>query len=376
MSSGADHGDLVPPAVLERVRRACSTFAIPGRLVELKRFERGHIHDTWVGTFEDGDTRMRYLHQGLNGGVFPDIEAVMHNVAVVTSWIAARPVRSGDHVMRSLELVPTLDGTPLFSDAFGKAWRTYRFIEDTKSCDECEGPDQAYEAARVFAAFQGSLRDLPVTSLRVTIPHFFSAPYRLQQLHEAVKDDRYGRVAEVADELAFVEARTDLVPTIALLLEAKKLRPCVVHGDTKLNNILFDAARRNAVAVVDLDTCMEGWSLFDFGDLVRFTAASSAEDEVELSRAGTKLDYFEAIARGWIDGGGAATAIERELMPLAARLVTLTLGMRFLADYLRGDVYFKCQPTRLAHNLERARCQFAMVADMERKDAAMQQLCR
>ncbi|MCB9890167.1 MAG: aminoglycoside phosphotransferase family protein [Planctomycetes bacterium] len=370
----SDHS--VAPSELERVRRACATFAIPGHLVELHRFDRGHIHDTWVGTFETNGVRTRYLHQGLNGTVFPDIEAVMHNVETVTAWIADRPVVSGDHIMHTLELVPTIDGFSWFADERGRAWRTYRFIENTKSCDVCEGHDQAFEASRVFAAFQRSLRDLPVDRLETTIPHFFSSPYRLQQLQKAVKEDRVGRVVEIERELAFVDERSDLVPAIELLLRGGSMSPCVVHGDTKLNNILFDKDDGHAVAVVDLDTCMVGWSLFDFGDLVRFTAATSVEDEVDLAKAGTCVDYFAAIAGGWIEGSGGATDRERELMPLAARLVTLTLGMRFLADYVAGDVYFKCDPTRLAHNLERARCQFAMVADMEAKDDVLRAHCR
>lgn len=353
---------------------ACRAFAIEGDVVDLTQFERGHIHDTWVSTFESNGSRRRYLHQRLNGVVFEDIPCLMHNIERITSFLETR--ERGENELQALRLVPTHDGAAWLVDAFGQAWRTYHFIENTKSLDVCEGPEQAYDAARVFAEFQSALAQLDVDSLRMTIPHFFSSPYRLQQLSAAARADVRDRVALAEPELAFVHSRYDLVPKIEDALRCGAMRRCVIHGDTKLNNILFDNDSGRAVAVVDLDTCMPGYALFDFGDLVRFTAASSEEDEVDPSKFGTDLEIYRAIVDGWRQGSGGCSAFEVEMMPVAARLVTFTLGMRFLADFLAGDVYFKTSPSRPYHNLERARVQFGMVADMEAKDDEIQRICR
>lgn len=346
---------------------AARRFAIDGELLDLAAHERGHIHDTFISTWQGPEgEHTRYLHQRMNGTVFTDLPALMHNVEEVTGYLAAQP-EEGE--LETLRLVRTRDGAGWFEDDSG-AWRTYHFVEGTVSYDQCPDPAMAHAAARAFGRFQARLQGLPASRLRMTIPRFFSAPYRLEQLERARRDDEVGRVADATDELAFVDGRRDLVRAIEDRLADGRLESRVVHGDTKLNNVLFDAETGRARCVVDLDTCMPGWSLYDFGDLVRFTAATSTEDEADLSRAGMDLELYQALVAGYLDGAGDfLPAEERALMPLAARLVTMTIGMRFLADHLAGDVYFKV--ARPGHNLDRARVQFAQVESMERQDAAM-----
>jgi N-acetylhexosamine 1-kinase len=346
---------------------AVRRFAIRGDLIGLVAHDRGHIHDTYISTFRRGDGPVRrYLHQRMNGTVFTDLPALMHNVERVTDFLAQQ------HEHRELEalrLVRTTGGAGWFEDESG-AWRTYDFVEGTVSYDLCPGPEMAHEAARAFGHFQARLLGLPSNELRETIPRFFSAPHRLEQLDLARREDLEGRVAGAAAELAFVDGRRDLVGAIERRLADGRLPSRVVHGDTKLNNVLFDATSGRARCVVDLDTCMPGWSLYDFGDLVRFTAATSTEDETDLRQVGMDLNLYRALVDGYLEGAGEfLSAEERSLMPLAARLVTLTIGMRFLADHLAGDVYFKI--ARPAHNLDRARTQLAMVASMEAQDAQM-----
>jgi len=346
---------------------AARRFAIDGELVELVVHERGHIHDTYISTFADaaGSSR-RYLHQRLNGAVFTDLPALMHNVERVTDYLAGQAEPGG---LETLRLVRTQADEAWFEDG-GGAWRTYDFVEGTVSYDQCPGPDMAHEAAQAFGRFQARLQGLPASELRETIPRFFSAPYRLEQLDAARRAAAVGRVAGAERELAFVDQRRDLVRAIEDRLADGRLTSRVVHGDTKLNNVLFDAQSGRARCVVDLDTCMPGWSLYDFGDLVRFTAATSTEDETDLERAGMDLALYQALVAGYLDGAGPfLSAEERELMPLSARLVTMTIGMRFLADHLAGDVYFKV--ARPGHNLDRARVQLAQVESMERQDAQM-----
>lgn len=357
-------------------RAVIGAFAIDGDLLEIRSFDRGHIHDTFVSTWRraDGVVR-RYLHQRINDRVFTDVPALMNNIANVTSHLATRYGAAADVApMRSLELVPTRAGGHYLvtEDA---PWRTYVFVEGTRSFDRCDSRERAHEAARAFGQFQADLAGLDVRRLRETIPRFFSSPYRLLQLEDAIAADLVGRVKHARAEISFVQMRRQLVDAVESAMRGGAFPARIVHGDTKLNNLLFDERSGRAVCVVDLDTCMPGWSLYDFGDLVRFTAARCKEDELDLAQAGMDLELYTALVDGYLEGAGALlTSAEVAMLPLAARLVTLTVGMRFLADHLAGDRYFKV--ARENHNLDRARVQFAMVGDMERQLGSMERWVR
>ena len=339
-------------------------FALPGELRTVKPLHRGHIHDTFVSTWTRSGTDIRFLHQRMNDKVFHDIPAVMHNIETVSrhlrSKMAGNPTLDG---FRVLDLVSTAEERSYLVCDSGQ-WRTYSFIEDTTSFDKCSGPLQAFEAAKAFGWFQSQLADLDATNLRETLPKFFSTPYRLQQFSDALKEDPRNRAKDCADEIRFALARTEMAFVIDRMLASGEIPVRTVHGDTKLNNVLFCDRTRRAQCIVDLDTCMPGYSLYDFGDLVRFTAATSDEDERDMSKVGTNLPLYRALVDGYLEGtAGALSKVEVELMPFAARLVTYTIGLRFLADHLAGDVYFKV--SRENHNLDRARVQFRMVERME-----------
>ena len=327
---------------------------------------------TWISTWRDeGGAEHRYLHQRINEHVFGDVAGLMHNVEAVTRRLAE--VEAATHY-EALRLVWTRTGEHWLRADDGP-WRTYHFVENTEAFDRCSGPDQAYEVARIFGWFQHGLEALDSNELVETIPGFFSPGLRLRQLDEAVAGaaavsertgrDRVAGFDGCADALAFVAERRGLVELFEGHYASGRFPARVVHGDTKLNNVLFDLTTGDARAVVDLDTAMPGFLLYDFGDMVRFTAATSAEDETDLSKAGTDLAVYRALRDGYLDcAADSLTALERELLPQAGPLVTLVIGMRFLADHLAGDVYFGA--TREGHNLDRARVQFAQVACMER----------
>ncbi len=357
----------IPQPVVEAVRR----FAIDGQLRSIESFDRGHIHDTYLSAWDVGEASpRRYLHQRLNDRVFHDLPCLMHNIEQVISHLDQKLTDTDDREFRVLRLIRTLDGLSWTREDSG-AWRTYDFIENTRSHDACHGPEEAFEAARAFGRFQFHLRDLDVGDLRETIPNFFSSPFRLRQFEEALSSDPLDRSAEVASEIRFVRERMGMVDVIEDHLRNGRFPLRIVHGDTKLNNVLFDNDTGRAVSVVDLDTCMAGWTLYDFGDLVRFTAATSAEDERDLDQVGMDVELYRALVDGFLDGAaGTLTSLERDLMPFAARLVTFTVGLRFLTDHIAGDVYFKT--ARSGHNLDRARVQFRMVERMEALEQAMQ----
>jgi hypothetical protein len=359
----------VQPPTEDAVRAAVERFGLEGELLGLRPLRRGHIHDTFVSRWRRAGGERQFIHQRMNQAVFPDLELLMGNIQRVSAHLVEALHRNGDEGFEPLQLVPTGAGETFARTPSG-AWRTFVFIENTSSVDHCQGLDQAFEAARAFGWFQAQLRDLPAHELGETLPRFFSTPWRLEQFRAALGAASEERKASCADEIAFVLERADTAGVIESRLDAGLIPRRVVHGDTKLNNILFDDASGKARGIVDLDTCMAGYSLYDFGDLVRFGAATSDEDETDLSRVGTDLGLYQAMAEGYLSMARRfLTAEEVELMPFAARLVTFTIGLRFLTDHLAGDVYFKVH--RPHHNLDRARVQLRMVEFMERHEAVM-----
>jgi len=354
----------MPKSPPEDPSAAFREFAIEGELRSFERLQRGHIHETYVSTWNGTGSARRYLHQRINADVFRDVEGLMHNVERLTRHMRETGVASLSDLV-GLQLVPARSGAPYLLRSDGP-WRTYHYVPDTLTFDRPESPEMAFEAARAFGDFLARLESLPAGELRETIPRFFSSPYRLEQLDEAQRADKVGRVAGASVELRFIDARRALVPLMEDGLASGLIPTRVVHGDTKLNNVLFDAKTRRPRCIVDLDTCMPGYALYDFGDLVRFTAATAREDERDLSKVDVDLDLYQALSDGYLAGAGEALSpLERQLMPEAARLVTLTIGMRFLADHLAGDTYFHIDYE--GHNLVRAKVQLALVAALERR---------
>lgn len=256
-------------------------------------------------------------------------------------------------------------------DADGEFWRCYEFADGL--CLEAPESDRDfYESAIAFGRFQELLKDFPAQTLHETIPLFHNTINRYRLLKEAIAADRAGRAGSVKPELAFILDREEEAGTICRLLETGELPLRVTHNDTKLNNVLLNRQTRKAMCVLDLDTVMPGSSLYDYGDSIRFGAATAPEDEKELSKMGLNLELFRVYTAGYLAACPGLTARERELLPLGAKIITLELAVRFLTDYLDGDLYFKTAYDE--HNLVRARAQLKLVADMEEKWTQMQQI--
>ncbi len=345
----------------ERLRAVGAGFGLPGELRDVRPYGSGHIHRTFVAEYAVGGRVQRYLHQDLNCQVFRDPDAVMANIVRVTEHLARKLAASGvdGAERRCLRVLRTAEGRPLFTDAEGARWRTFDFVEETRSCDTVESPAQAREAARAFGAFAALLADLGAP-LAVTIPRFHDPEARAAQLEAAVRADARGRAAGARAEIEDAARWRDWLgaelpgPRLAALPR----RP--VHHDCKLNNLLFDAESGEALCVIDLDTVMPGTLLSDFGELVRTASCPAPEDERDLARVAVDEALYRALAGGYV-GGVAPIAEEDELslLPLAPVLTTFMNAARFLADHLAGDVYFRTH--REGHNLDRARAQLRLV---------------
>ena len=322
---------------------------------------------------EDGN---KYILQGINTTIFKDTDQLMENILNVTSYLREEIVRTGgDPARETLTVVMTNDGKSYYTDEEGNKWRVYDFIEGAQTFDAVESKEDFYQSAVAFGNFQAKLANFPADTLHETIPNFHNTAKRYRDLEKAIEEDVKGRVAEVGPEIAFVRERSKELSELHDMLAKGDLPLRVTHNDTKLNNIMIDSDTHKAICVIDLDTVMPGLSAHDFGDAIRFGANTAAEDEPDVSKVSLSLELFEIYVKGFLEGcGGRLTPNEVKVLPMGAKMMTIECGMRFLADYLEGDVYFKI--SREKHNLERCRTQFALVADMEKKWQQMCELCQ
>lgn len=355
------------------IAKVASAFRLPGTFVSASPYGSGHINDTYAVVQETGEGRRRFLLQRINEKVFKDPPALMRNVSRVCAHAQERLRLEGrkDADRRALTLVPARDSRDWHQDELGGCWRCYLFIEGATGHDVIRSAGQAREAARAFGAFQALLADLPGGRLNETIPDFHHTPARFSAFRRALKADAHGRAPAAAAEIAFALDRAHEVGVIVDAMAAGKVPERVTHNDTKLNNVLIDDRTGEGICVIDLDTVMPGSALYDFGDLVRTSTSPAAEDETDLSLVEMRMPMFRALVEGYLSAAsGFLTAEERRLLAFSGKLITLEIGLRFLTDWLEGDVYFKVR--RPGHNLDRCRTQFALVRSIEAQLPAME----
>ena len=336
---------------------------------EISPYGDGHINDTYLAQASES-----FILQRINREVFHNPAQVMHNIVLVTEHLRQKLAAQGNTDPRAaLRVIPTLDGKPFYRTEEGDYFRMYSFIDHARSYSERPSPAIFYNAARGFGRFFSLLSDFDPSCLFETIAHFHDTPARYQALIDAAERDQLGRAAQVRAELDFVCARKCDTAVVTKMLGTPDIPLRVTHNDTKLNNIMLDEETGEPVCVIDLDTVMPGSILYDFGDSIRFGASSAAEDEPDLDKVYCDLTLYEAFAKGFLEETASfLTPTEKRLLPFSARLLTLECGMRFLADYLNGDTYFKT--SRAGQNLDRARTQFKLVKDMEEKEKQMEQI--
>jgi len=355
-------------------RAALGRFSADGILVSLEPYTSGLINHSWVAALKSAGAERRYLLQQINRHVFHRPADVIENMLRITSHVASR-VRSegeGDAARRVQALVSTREGSTSLVDAAGETWRLVPWIEGTRSLECAATEAQAREAARAFGRFVRQLADLEAPPLRATIAGFHDTEARLRAFERVVSEDPAGRVAANRGEIDALLERRPLATALAGPAARGEIPERPVHNDAKVANVLFDARSGEALAVVDLDTTMPGVVPHDFGDLVRSTVSDSEEDERELGRIRVRPGVFAAIAHGFLAGiGDALSPAERSLLVSGALVIVYEQAVRFLADHLDGDRYYRT--TRPGHNLDRARAQLRL---LERLEAARPELER
>lgn len=341
--------------MIQKLKPILRQYKIDTRIRIAEQIGSGHIHQTYQIITEE-ENHAGYILQKFNDNVFPDIDKVMENILQVTRHL--RKNSKHGKTYRVTEPVVAKSGSAYYTGPDGSHWRLYHRITPGISFDTVPNESAAYEAGKIYGSFIAGLDDFPA-NLHEIIPGFHSLELRYNQLMSAIEADPAGRVSVVESEIRFAKNHNDAMREIPELQENEILPKRIIHNDTKLNNVLFDG-QNHAVAVVDLDTVMPGLSLYDFGDLVRSAANTGKEDGESVKFS---LPLFSAIAKGFLEETNELlTPEEITLLPLAPQYMTYLMGIRFLADYISGDIYYNISHPE--QNLERCRAQFRLMESM------------
>jgi hypothetical protein len=341
-------------------------FQIYGEFRHAEPYGTGHINDTYAAVFDQAGTSVRYIFQRINHKVFQNPPAVMENIRRVTAHLGNKLAGERDFSRRALTLIPARDGSVFHQDAAGNYWRAYFFIEKARTYDALQSPEQAFQVAKAFGQFQKLLVDLPAPPLHETIVGFHDTPRRFAQLEQAIARNAANRARLVRAEIEFALRRKSMTGRLL----AAGLPERITHNDTKLSNVMLDEATGEGICITDVDTVMPGLAPYDFGDMVRTGTSPALEDERDLSKVSMQFQMFEALVHGYLaSAGGFLTKAEKEHLAFAGKLITFEMGIRFLADFLAGDVYYKVRHD--THNLDRCRTQFRLIESMEQQEDQM-----
>ena len=338
-------------------------FSIKGVPTNIERYGCGHINTTYL---VETDEKKRYIFQRISDAF--DVNILMSNISSVLTFLNEKIADDRG----SMRLVKTIDGSDFYADNTGN-YRVYEFVEGSICLQSAESQNDFYECAVAFGNFQKMLEDFPAESLKEPIKNFHNTIDRYRLFKEAVDNDVMGRAKLVEKEIAFALSHEAEGSVLQKMRESGELPIRVTHNDTKLNNVLLDEKTHKALCVIDLDTVMPGLAAYDFGDSIRFGAATAAEDEKDLSKVTIDLNLYRIFASGYI-GSCNLTKKEIETLPLGAKTMTLECGLRFLTDYLNGDTYFA---THYAdQNLDRCRTQFKLVSEMEKHRIELEEIVK
>ena len=339
-------GNATPSDILDAVR---SPYRL-GTATTMAPLGNGHINQTFLA--RDGE-HLRVVQQ-INTTVFPEPHILVENA----NEIAAHLEKSGSPIRVARHLA---DDAGRYLHGAGQDIRVLEFRPGSRSIEVMESPLQARLAAQAFATFSRDLADFPAAGLKTVIPDFHSPAARFEQYLKALQSDSVDRVLECRPEIEFAEGIEPRIRHWQALADSLPLRIC--HNDCKINNVLFDRDGVSTLAVIDLDTCMPGRLMTDFGDLVRSCASPEAEDSTHLHRVAARPEIFDALLDGYLEGmGESLTASERDSLLHGAMMACFIQGLRFLTDFIAGDTYFGA--ARRSHNLERARNQFQLYTSL------------
>jgi len=355
------------------IKEICKNFEIEGDFISSEPLGNGHINQTLLVKFNNINAEDDYVFQKINNIVFKEPIRLMDNYYRVSQHLRACIDKDNSlNESRNLDVVLTRQGSPCHHNIEdGTFWRCYKYIDNAETYDVAENTNQAHQAAKTFAKFLKLAKTIPGDRLYETIPDFHNTPKRIEHLENAILKNPCDRLKLVENEIRFILDRKEEAGTLVKLLEEGKLTEQITHNDTKINNVLLDTKTGKGVCVIDLDTVMPGLIHYDFGDMIRSGAASANENEKDLSKVYMDFEMYSAILHGFLEEADEfLTPLDKELLPLSAKIITLEIGTRFLTDYLLGDEYFKIHYPE--ENLDRTRTQLKLVTSIEQQFSKMQ----
>jgi thiamine kinase-like enzyme len=341
-----------------------SNFQIDGQLINIKKNNEGHINTTFMSTFDDNGKTTKYTHQKINKFAFKNPENVMHNIVAITEHIQSKIQNLDDKDQRCLQVVLTKDGLPFFIDTQGEYYRTYKFIDNVKTFSKIEVPDTAFYLGKGIATFQKQLEDFDGNTLYETIPDFHNMHSRYRHLKDAIEKDELNRVAKVQSEIDYLLKNEERGCLIWNDLIHSNIPLRVTHNDTKINNVLFNKNGTEALCVIDLDTVMPGTILFDTGDMIRTATSTLEEDAENYQDMKCNITFFKSLIEGYLSiASSYLTDREKDLIVESGRNITQIMAVRFLTDYLDGDIYYSIE--KKDHNRDRCRTQIAFMKNYD-----------
>ncbi len=343
--------------------KVANQFVFTGKIASISSFGGGHINDTFL---VETDSNIRYILQKINKNVFRQPLHVIHNIEKLLNHFA-------NIDQNTLITFPNVTGEKFVEDSNQDFWRLYNFVEGTQSYDVIQNKSQAYEAARAFGSFQLSTLGLDADDFYETIPNFHHLGKRFEKFDVVLENDPKSRIKLAENEIQFALDHRKIAIITSEFIATGQLPVRVTHNDTKLNNALLHYQTGKGVCVIDLDTVMPGLVMYDYGDMVRSFTSPVPEDEKDISKVHLRKEIFEELTKGYLSVlSNVLTKTEKENLLLGAKYMTLIMGLRFLTDYIEGDVYYKTKYED--HNLVRAKNQFALLASLEGQEDELQKI--
>ena len=366
-----EEGKVLGEMVIFDLKKIFENFQVDGTFLQAEPYGSGHINDTFtVNCMQNGQNR-RYILQRINHEIFKNPPAMMENIIRVTDHICGK-LQTQDPVLadRQLRVINTYGDAGCYKDENGNYWRVYNLIENAYTCDVMENDAQVFEAARMFGWFQRMLIDLPGAQLHETILDFHNTPKRFRDFEQVLKADPCNRAKDVKAEIDFALEYAWISDVLLNLVDKGQIPVRIAHNDTKINNIMLDEKTGEGICVIDLDTVMQGLSLYDFGDMVRTVTSTAEEDEQDLSKVVMLMPRFEKLVEGFVqETGNFLNDTEKQHLIFGGKVIIFEQFIRFLGDHLAGDVYYKVH--RENHNLDRSRTQIKLLQSIVAQEEQM-----
>ena len=358
---------------MERTEQILSNFEINGEFIDARPYGSGHINDTLLARYWVSGKRTKYILRKINSFVFKEPRMIIENTINVTDHIRQKlvEVNEPDINRKVLTLIKSKDGSYFHFDK-NDYWCLFYFIEGAYTVDHVETEHLSYEAAKAYGKFQKYLSDFNIRKCHITIKDFHNLADRINAFEESIKLDKENRVKSITNEISLAKSYEYLNNEFGKL-QNENLPIRITHNDTKINNIMLHDVNNEGLCVVDLDTVMPGIILNDFGDMVRTFTSPVLEDEKDFSKVTMRLPIFDSLVKGYLgELNTCLTEDEINSLVLGSKIIVYEQAIRFLTDYLVGDVYYKIEYE--LHNLNRAKNQFALLASIEKQSEEMEEI--